>query len=145
MKNNHWYIGFTTNTGKKYLPVHETDWVRTYFPYLTRPNRCFRGTIQFLRKGRNWYIAVPIQLSCDIQCQTKPKQTPIGIDVGLRHLAVVLEPQSGKRQFFSGKEVGYRRRHFRSLRWSLGKKKAQRAMKRLGQKEKRVRMSLRGE
>ncbi|WP_143018876.1 hypothetical protein [Natribacillus halophilus] len=47
------------------------------------------------------------------------------------------EPTSGQRQFFSGKEVGYIRRHFRSLRRSLGKKKAQRAIERIGQKETR--------
>ena len=42
-----------------------------------------------------------------------------------------------KRQFFSGKEVGYQRRHFRSLRRKLQKQKVLRAVKRLGHKERR--------
>jgi putative transposase len=140
-KNGHWYIGFTSNLGKVYLPVYENDFVNTYFPYFIKekgdPKREFRGTIQLLRKGKEWYLAIPVELACDIQVTHTTKQTPIGIDLGLRHLAVVSEPESGKQQFFSGKEVGYKRRHFRSLRKHLGKKKAQRAIKRIGQKEMR--------
>ncbi|PWA08534.1 hypothetical protein DCC39_14750 [Pueribacillus theae] len=139
-KKGRWYIGFTTSVGKKYLPVHETDWVNTYFPYLTRPNRNFRGTIQLLRRRRNWYVAIPIEISCDIGQLSQNKETQrttIGIDLGLRHLAVITELESGKRQWFSGKEVGYIRRHFRSLRCSLGKKKAQRAIEQIGNKESR--------
>ena len=61
--------------------------------------------------------------------------TSIGVDLGLRHLAVLSEPFSHTRQFFSGKKVGYIRRHFHSLRRSLGTKKAQRAIERIGKKE----------
>ncbi|MFA1819357.1 RNA-guided endonuclease TnpB family protein [Virgibacillus oceani] len=62
--------------------------------------------------------------------------TFIGVDLGLRHIAVLSESISGKRQLFSGKEVGYKR-HFRFLRRSLGNKKAQRAIERIGKKESR--------
>ncbi|SDI47738.1 RNA-guided endonuclease InsQ/TnpB family protein [Natribacillus halophilus] len=137
-KNGRWYMSFTGNQGKKTLPVVESSDVKTFFPWLTKKHNDYRGTIQLLRKGRHWYMAIPIQVSSpldrDINLQA---YTPIGVDVGLRHLAVLSEPISGQRQFFSGKEVGYIRRHFRSLRRSLGKKKAQRAIERVGQKEKR--------
>ena len=91
------------------------------------------------------YVAIPIQVSSELDFEKKHKSikidfkeyTSIGVDLGLRHLAVLSEPKSGKRHFFSGKEVGYKRRHFRSLRRSLGKKKAQRAIERIGQKESR--------
>jgi putative transposase len=137
-KNGHWYIGFTSNLGKRYLPVYENEFVHIYFPYFVKEqDRSFRGTIQLLRKGKEWYLAIPVELACDTDVKAPTKQTPIGIDLGLRHLAVVSEPASDKRQFFSGKEVGYKRRHFRSLRKHLGKKKAQRAIKRIGQKEMR--------
>jgi putative transposase len=142
-RNGHWYIGFTSNTGKIYLPVVENEWVTTYFPFFGKkdskqdPNRAFRRTIQLLRKGTEWYVAIPVEVSCEISKLNLIPQTSIGVDLGLRHIAVVSEPQSGKRQFFSGKKVGYMRRHFRSLRRSLGKKKALRAIKYVGQKEKR--------
>ncbi|WP_163526897.1 RNA-guided endonuclease TnpB family protein [Halobacillus ihumii] len=144
-QNGRWYIAFTSNQGKKALPVVETKDVQSYFPFLTTKTREFRGTIELLRKGRRWYVAIPIQVSSDLDLEnshpsvTKPLMdyTSIGVDLGLRHLVVLSEPTSGKRQFFSGKEVGYKRRHFRSLRRSLGKKKAQRAMERVGQKESR--------
>lgn len=139
----HWYIGFTSNAGKVYLPVVETSWVKTYFPFFEKKdskkdsNRAFRGTIQLLRKGTEWYVAIPVEVSCEISTMTPLPKTEIGVDLGLRHIAVVSEPKSGERQFFSGKEVGFIRRHFRSLRRTLGEKKALRAIKRVGQKEKR--------
>ena len=137
-KNGRWYMGFTSSLGKLYLPVYENEFVHTFFPYFTKDqDRSFRSTIQLLRKGKEWYLAIPVEMACSIDVNTTQKQTPIGIDLGLRHLAVVCEPASGKRQLFSGKEVGFKRRHFRSLRKHLGKKKALRAIKRIGQKEMR--------
>lgn len=137
-KNGHWYIGFTSNLGKLYLPVYENEFVYTFFPYFTKEqDRTFRCTIQLLRKGKEWYLTIPVEMACSIDIKSRKKQITIGIDLGLRHLAVVCEPKSGKRQFFSGKEVGYKRRHFRSLRKHLGKKKALRAIERIGQKESR--------
>ena len=137
-KNGRWYIGFTSSLGKLYLPVYENEFVHTFFPYFTKEqDRTFRSTIQLLRKGKSWYLAIPVEMACPIDVQPTQKQTAIGIDLGLRHVAVVCEPKSGKRQFFSGKEVGYKRRHFRSLRKHLGQKKALRAIKRIGQKEMR--------
>ncbi|MFD1348859.1 hypothetical protein ACFQ43_07065, partial [Oceanobacillus caeni] len=89
---------------------------------------------------------IPIQISSELDFGKKHKRifenmkrrkyTSIGVDLGLRHIAVVSELLSGRRQFFSGKEVGYMRRHFRSLRRSLGKAKALRVMKRIGKKER---------
>ncbi|AQQ52158.1 RNA-guided endonuclease TnpB family protein [Planococcus lenghuensis] len=138
-KNGRWHIAFTSNTGKKALPVHESADVKTFFPFLTKDNREFRGTMALLRKGRDWYAAIPIQTSSDLQDKTiiEADCTSVGVDLGLRHVAVLSEPISGKRQFFSGKEIGYIRRHFRSLRRSLGQKKAPRAIERTGKKESR--------
>jgi putative transposase len=138
-KNGHWYLSFCTSEKKVTMPVIESKQVITYFPFLTKEHRSFRHTITLLRKGKGWYIAIPIQISSELPTNKKIEKsyTCIGVDLGLRHLAVVSEPISGKRQFFSGKEVGYKRRHFRSLRRSLGMKKAQRAIERIGKKESR--------
>ncbi|GGM43180.1 transposase [Paraliobacillus quinghaiensis] len=140
-KNGKWYIAFTSNLGKKSIPVVESEDVKIYFPFLLKENKENRGTMELFRKGREWYIAIPIQVSSELEFKETMKDfvdyTPIGVDLGLRHLAVLSEPTSGKRQFFSGKEVGYKRRHFRSQRCSLGKKKAQRAIERIGKKESR--------
>jgi len=160
--NGKWYIGFVIGDKKKYIPVEQNKIVETFFPYFQQnitketkevknkktgkktlkevrvdQNREFRGTIQLLRKGKEWYIAIPIEISAPITTYSVLPQQIIGVDLGLRHLAVISELKSGKRQCFSGKEVGYIRRHFRSLRRSFGKKKALRAMKRLGKKESR--------
>lgn len=141
-KNGKWYIGFTSGLGKCYLPVVESDDVKRYFPYFEKRqdddvNRQFRGTIQLLRKGREWYIAIPFELTNETEKTEYIAETYIGVDLGLRHIAVVSEPISGRRKFFSGKKIGYLRRHFRSLRKSLGNKKALRAIKTVGNKEKR--------
>lgn len=141
-KNGKWYIGFTSTLGKRYLPVVESDDVKRYFPYFEKQkgddiNRRYRGTIQLLRKGREWYIAIPFELTSEIGKKEYLTGTNIGVDFGLRHIAVVSEPVSGRRKFFSGKKIGYIRRRFRSLRKSLGKKKALRAIKAIGNKEKR--------
>ncbi|MGI0015722.1 MAG: RNA-guided endonuclease TnpB family protein, partial [Nitrososphaera sp.] len=142
-ENDHWYIGFTTSAGKMYLPVMESEMVKSFFPFFEKKdskkdiNRSFRGTIQLLRKGSDWYVAIPVEISCQREKVSHLPLNVVGVDVGLRHIAVVSEPRSGKRQLFSGKQVGYVRRHFRSLRQTLGQKKALRAVKRIGQKEKR--------
>ncbi|WP_398572955.1 hypothetical protein, partial [Staphylococcus epidermidis] len=74
-------------------------------------------TMELLRKGKHWYVAIPIQISSELDFGKKHKRifenmkrrkyTSIGVDLGLRHIAVVSELLSGRRQFFSGKEVGY--------------------------------------
>ena len=146
-RNGKWYIGFTSSLGKLYLPVEESKEVKKYFHYFEKgdkddKNRQFRGTIQLLRKGRKWYIAIPFEVSSEIKGADYGAETNIGVDLGLRHIAVVSEPVSGKRKFFSGKKVGYIRRHFRSLRKTLGKKKALRAIKSVGKRERRCIMDI---
>ena len=141
-KDGKWYIGFTSSLGKLYLPVVESGEVKGYFHYFEKDKgkdeaRQFRGTIQLLRKGKEWYVAIPFKISTGIKAQEYNAETSIGIDLGLRHIAVVSEPASGRRKFFSGKKVGYLRRHFRSLRKALGKNKALRAIKSAGKKERR--------
>jgi transposase len=91
-------IGFTTNAGKFYLPVIETKIVHTHFPYFQKHkvdlNREYRGTVQLLRKGPNWYVAIPVETSCEMKSVSDPAKTPIGVDLGLHQLAVVSEPAS---------------------------------------------------
>ena len=142
-KKGKWYIGFCSGLGKKYLPVVECEHNDKYFEWLIKKDkkdshRHMRGTIKLLRKGSNWYVSIPVEYSCELKkTEGQTEDTPVGIDLGLRHIAVVSEIESGKRQLFSGKRVGYIRRHFRSLRKSLGKKKALRAIKCAGKKERR--------
>ena len=141
-KGERWYIGFTSSLGKLYLPVVESGETTKYFGFFERKqgkdeNRQFRRTIQLFRKGREWYIAIPFEISGEIKEPHYEAETFIGVDLGLRHIAVVSEPESGRRKFFSGKKVGYVRRHFHSLRKALGKSKALRAIKSAGKKESR--------
>lgn len=142
-----WYIAFTTNDGRNPIPVIETNDIKTYFPFLVKANIEFRKRIELYRKGTDWYIAIPIRVSCELDFKKKHNQvysninfknyTPIGVDLGLCHIAVVTEPNSREWKFFSGKEVGYIRRHYHCLRRSLGKKKALSAIKQINKKESR--------
>lgn len=139
-KNGHWYVGFTTNEGKLYLPVAERETDTWFYALGVRTDKINPlGSAKLLRKNKKWFLAIPFEISCKLApLKSNPQtQTNIGIDLGLVHLAVIAEPLSNKRMIFSGKQVGFRRRKYRSLRRSLGKKKAQRAIKALGQKESR--------
>lgn len=141
-KDGKWYIGFTSSLGKLYLPIVESGEAIKYLHYFEGKqgkdeNRRFRKTIQLLRKGRGWYIAIPFEIPEERRNTVYEAETSIGADLGLRHIAVVSEPVSGRRKFFSGKKVGYIRRHFCSLRKALGRKKALRAIKSAGKKERR--------
>ncbi|WP_459997645.1 hypothetical protein [Paradesulfitobacterium aromaticivorans] len=62
------------------------------------------GTAKLLRKNRKWFLAIPFEVSCELKIEPET-QTNIGVDLGLIHLAVVTEPVSNKRLFFSGKQV----------------------------------------
>lgn len=142
-----WYIAFTTNDGRNPVPVIEANEIKIYFPFLVKDNIEFRKRIELYRKGTDWYIAIPIQVSCELDFNKKHEQIyrniniqnyiPIGVDLGLCHIAVVTEPKSGERQFFSGKEVGYIRRKYHCLRRSLGKKRALSTIKQINKKESR--------
>lgn len=161
-KNGRWYIGFVLDGAKKYVPMEETDLMRQLFPLFQQDiepkmkevknkktgikewkevrvdnNRSNRNTMQLVRKNKAWYVAISVEIACDLTNYSVLPTSYIGVDLGLRHLAVISEATTGKRQFFSGKEAGYIRRHFKSLRRSLGKRKALRAITRLGQKETR--------
>lgn len=146
-KNGRWYIGFTSSLGKLYLPVVESGEGIKHLHLFEKKqgkdeNRRNRGTIQLIRKGKQWYTAIPLEISCEIGIMEYKAETTVGVDLGLRHIAVASEPVSGERRFYSGKKVGYIRRHFRSLRKSLGRKKALRAIKSVGKKEKRCMMDI---
>ena len=135
-KNGRWYISFTMNDGRKVMPIEESEHVLTYFPHVLK--REHRGTMQLLRKGKEWYCAIPIEISSEVKNYSVLPQTTIGVDLGLCHIAVACEPKSGKRMFVSGKQIGVVRRRFRSIRKSLAKKKALRAIKSLNHKESRI-------
>jgi putative transposase len=140
-KDGKWYIGFSSGLGKKYLPVVECEHNDKYYEWFVKKDkkdslRYMRGTAKLLRKGSGWYLSIPFKYSVELK-KSKAEETPVGVDLGLRHIAVVSELKSGKRKFFSGKRMGYIRRHHRSLRRSLGRKKALRAIKSAGKKEGR--------
>ena len=45
------------------MPVIEDKNVRVFFPYLTKTRGEHNKTIELLRKGKDWYVAIPIQVS----------------------------------------------------------------------------------
>ena len=90
---------------------------------------------------KQFYLLVPLEIvvpepSCDDLGEI------VGVDVGVRYLAVT-STATGKATFYIGKRVRHRANHFARLRKRLQKKGtrgAKQRMKRIGQRERRLKM-----
>ncbi|MGO1369431.1 RNA-guided endonuclease InsQ/TnpB family protein [Senegalia sp. (in: firmicutes)] len=118
---------------------------RIYFPLETE-NKRFKefednmekyklGKLSIYNKNGNWYAAISITI---LDKKIEANNT-MGIDIGLRQLAVVSILNEDKkeidRKFFNGKEVGYIRRRFKALRKELGQAKKLKKIKEIANKE----------
>jgi putative transposase len=70
--------------------------------------------------------------------ETQKKEKAIGVDRGLRLLAVAGDAETGQHLSFNGKHIGHIRRTYSRLRRTLQKAKNMKALKRLKDKEQRV-------
>jgi len=105
-KDGKWYIGFSSGLGKKYLPVVKCEHNDKYYEWFVKKDkkdslRYMRGTAKLLRKGRGWYLSIPFKYSVELK-KSKAEETPVGVDLGLRHIAVVSAFPAQE----SGKEEG---------------------------------------
>lgn len=95
------------------------------------------GTATLCGKRGRWFLHLAVYVPVPAP-RFEGDHTPIGVDLGLRHIAVVTEPVSGRRLFFSGRAMGHWRRFYHRLRKRIQRAKNLRAVKRLGSKEARV-------
>jgi len=90
------------------------------------------------RKGKEWWAYITIKKEVEVEIPDDP--TPIGIDMGTVNLAVVSTPSAVL--FFSGREWWHRRQRWKEIREKLQKERRFRAIKRIGDKERRYNMDL---
>ncbi|WP_207289600.1 RNA-guided endonuclease InsQ/TnpB family protein [Senegalia massiliensis] len=127
------------------LSLYDKKSKRIYFPIETK-NKRFKefqenrdnlklGKMSIYNKKGNWYAA----LSVTVKDEKTEATNSMGIDIGLRQLAVIsIMNEEGKeinRKFFSGNESGYIRRKYKALRRELGQAKKLKKIKEISNKE----------
>lgn len=93
------------------------------------------GNAQLFEKKGKWYFAFTLSFEWEPQ---EKREKSIGVDRGLRLIAVAGDTETGKYLTFNGKHMGHIRRIYSRLRRKLMKAKNMKALKRLENKEQRV-------
>jgi transposase len=88
--------------------------------------------LQLYRRGDDWYCTFNIEYDADTS-----GETPIGVDIGERHILAATAYEEDEPMLVSGDEAKYVRRTYRSLRDSLSGAGALRARNRVGDREQR--------
>ncbi|WP_161798238.1 RNA-guided endonuclease InsQ/TnpB family protein [Aneurinibacillus tyrosinisolvens] len=135
----------------KYVPVKANEYSLFWVSYLLKnemdkANRHYqpsyegiskpkKGNGQLYYKNGKWFFSFSITFEMK---QTDKKEKAIGVDRGLRLVAVAGDANSGKYLTFNGRHIGHIRRKFARLRHALQKAKNTKALKRLEDKEQRI-------
>jgi IS605 OrfB family transposase len=126
---------YTSKCQRFAFPVKQTERFEQLQRYIE--NGCKLGKASLFYKRGKWYFAVSIKIAD----KETTNSNVMGIDIGLRQLAVasVKMPQGKEinRQFYNGKQAGFIRKKYRSLRRKLGKSKKVKAIKTINDKEQR--------
>jgi IS605 OrfB family transposase len=88
--------------------------------------------LQVYRRGEDWFCTFNVEYDTD-----PSGETPIGVDIGERHILAASTEDGDESMLISGGEAKYIRRKYRSLRHSLQEAGALRARNRVGNKEER--------
>jgi len=126
---------YTSKCQRLAFPVKQTIRFKELQQYIK--DGCKLGKASLFYKRRKWYFAVTIKID-----DKKTTNTNVmGIDIGLRQLAVASIKTSRdkeiNRQFHNGKQAGFIRKKYRSLRRRLGKSKKVKVIKNIKHKEQR--------
>ena len=97
------------------------------------------GCVTVVKKRNGWWVHISISKEVVVKEPT-PQSTPIAVDLGTVNLAVVSTPDTVR--FFSGREWWHRRRRWKKIREKLQKQRKFRAIKKLGDKERRYNIDL---
>ena len=97
------------------------------------------GSVTVVKKKDGWWAHITITKKAEV-AEITEDSTPVAVDVGTVNLAVVSTP--GTVLFFDGREWWHRRRRWRELRRKLQKERKFRAIKKMGDKERRYNTNL---
>ena len=125
-------VGFPCISQWWYTPINVSENEKDAIDQLVAGNAS-KSRLQVNRRGDNWYCAFTIDIDTDIL----EGETPIGVDIGERHLIAATVSEKDESMLVSGGEAKYVRRKYRSLRDSLQQAGALRARNRVGNKEER--------
>ncbi|MDR7002900.1 transposase [Neobacillus niacini] len=110
----------------------ESKFYQNSFGNISKPKKG-EGRL-FFKKGQ-WFFSFSITFDLQNEVQN---QKSIGVDRGLKYIAVAGDKETGKYLHFDGKHIGHIRRKFSRLRRILMKNKNMKALKRLEDKEQRI-------
>ncbi|WP_018249057.1 RNA-guided endonuclease InsQ/TnpB family protein [Orenia marismortui] len=126
---------YTTKCQRFAFPIKQTKRFEELQQYIE--SGCKLGKASLFYKRGKWYFAVTIKISD----KETTNSNVMGIDIGLRQLAVAsIKTPKGKeinRQFHNGKQAGFIRKKYRSLRRKLAQSKKVKAIKTIDDKEQR--------
>jgi putative transposase len=88
---------------------------------------------KIIRKGEEWYVYITIEKVV----QERRTDSLLAVDMGIRNIATTVNSKDPKPKFY-GKELRQIRGHFYNLRKALQKKKAYGAVKKIGNRERKV-------
>jgi putative transposase len=94
-----------------------------------------KGNAQLFFKRGQWFFA--FSLTFELKNEVLSDKA-IGVDRGLKYIAVAGDKQTGKYLHFDGNHIGHIRRKFSRLRRKLQKAKNTKALKKLEDKEQRI-------
>lgn len=124
-------VGFPCISGWWYTPIDVHDAIREPIERLLAGD-AKKSRLQVYRRGSDWFCSFSVEYDTDAT-----GETPIGVDIGERHILAAHAVGSDESMLVSGKQAKYIRRKFRSLRDSLQEAGALRARNRVGNKEHR--------
>ncbi len=130
-------------TGRVIIPLEALD---EHYPYKMldelMKGEWSLGSVTIIkrrkRKRKEWWVYLTIKKEVEVEIPDDP--TPIGVDMGTVNLAVVSTPSTVL--FFSGREWWHRRQRWKEIREKLQKERRFRAIKKLGNKERRYNTDL---
>jgi putative transposase len=112
----------------------ESKYYRKSYENFSKPKK---GNAQFFHKKSQWFFAFSLSFDCENEVRNKNEKS-IGVDRGLKYIAVAGDSGTGNFLHFQGKQIGHIRRKFSRLRRILMKNKNMKALKRLENKEQRI-------
>jgi len=126
-----WKVSFPTLDRRVGVPVVVTPYQEKYLNLLL-DGKARQGVARLVMRGGDWYVHLSLTVAAGRR--QRPEKV-MGVDLGMVDLLVA--SVKGQTLFFSGGELAYVRRRYAGLRRKLQKAGANRALKRLGDKEHR--------
>lgn len=126
-------------TGRVTIPLEALD---VHYPYKmldeVMSEKWEVKSVVVTKKKDGWWVHITVKK--DVEVREIADSIPVAVDIGAVNFAVVSTPSTVR--FFSGKEWWHRRRRWKEIRRKLQEERRFRAIKRIGDKERRYNMDL---